>query len=397
MAKASETERGKMVLVPGYKGVYHWVSNTRPKYNGKSDECFYISYKDRDGKKKWLKIGWASEGASPKLAEMYRADFIKSIRFGTPPPTIKIGKGTTESETTTVEDFWYQKYTPWKEGQVSGFRNIRGHFVNWIQGHLGHLPLDQVTREHIDTWLNFVRGSKIADQTKKHIELTCREIFEKAMDYEVITASPFRGVKLTKVEEGSNGRVEFFSDEQIGDILEEVKKNINLHIYTLLALFHGLRRKEVINIRWRDLDLERGRLILRATKKREKDVIINLSDPVMQVLNELLRRKPDHRLLPTWNNPDQITSEFKKVIDKLGFNVNATCRKDTLVPHSLRHTFASMLLDDPTVAPKTAKELTRHRTWEQFNRYVHVKEEKKAAAINGLVNRLADKVKGQED
>lgn len=61
-----------------YPGVYQRDSE---RLHGVMDVAFDISYK-RDGKKKWEKIGWKSQGYSALLAKKVRDDRIRTINHG---------------------------------------------------------------------------------------------------------------------------------------------------------------------------------------------------------------------------------------------------------------------------------------------------------------------------
>jgi hypothetical protein len=64
-----------------YTGVYQRVSDSR-EHKGKPDICFDIAFK-LDKKLIWEKIGWLSEGYSPKLASDIRSERLRSILFKT--------------------------------------------------------------------------------------------------------------------------------------------------------------------------------------------------------------------------------------------------------------------------------------------------------------------------
>ena len=58
-------------LIKKYQGVYGYDSTAR-RFESKPDVCYWITFKF-DGRKKWEKVGWKSEGYSPQLAAEIRA------------------------------------------------------------------------------------------------------------------------------------------------------------------------------------------------------------------------------------------------------------------------------------------------------------------------------------
>ena len=63
-----------------FTGVYQRYSTTRT-HAGKPDICFDIAFR-LDGKLIWEKIGWASEGYSPRLAADIRSERMRTMRHG---------------------------------------------------------------------------------------------------------------------------------------------------------------------------------------------------------------------------------------------------------------------------------------------------------------------------
>ena len=68
------------------------------------------------------------------------------------------------------------------------------------------------------------------------------------------------------------GRVRFLSKEERERLLKACKESKNKHLYTivLMALSTGMRYSEIINLKWSDIDLEKGTIILHHTKNNER-------------------------------------------------------------------------------------------------------------------------------
>ncbi len=79
MVQTQKNKQPKRIKVKKYIGVYyreHIRDNDRdkPKYHGRPDRCFDISFKDPNGKIRWEKIGWTSEGYSAEMASQIRGE-----------------------------------------------------------------------------------------------------------------------------------------------------------------------------------------------------------------------------------------------------------------------------------------------------------------------------------
>jgi integrase len=75
--------------------------------------------------------------------------------------------------------------------------------------------------------------------------------------------NPFEGVG--KLSEG-RGRVRFLSEDERAALLAETAKDSQLHLLVVIALSTAARAGELLNLRWRDVDLAGGRVLLRHTK-----------------------------------------------------------------------------------------------------------------------------------
>ena len=77
---SEKSTNGKMIPTK-HVGVYQREGGGK-RYDGKPDTCYYITYKQLDGKKVWEKIGWRSEKMTAALAYDIRADRMQQIRLG---------------------------------------------------------------------------------------------------------------------------------------------------------------------------------------------------------------------------------------------------------------------------------------------------------------------------
>ena len=126
-----------------------------------------------------------------------------------------------------------------------------------------------------------------------------------------------------------------------------------------IALFTGLRRQEIVDLRWEDVDRVRGTVIVRRRKKRTKSsgpVFVSL--PLNPRLQELLRERYDLgnrklrqlsvfyilSLRPTPANPWAISTSFRRRVQQTGLRVRTAYGTRYLRFHDLRHLFALRLL-----------------------------------------------------
>lgn len=192
-----------------------------------------------------------------------------------------------------------------------------------------------------------------------------------------------------------------------------------MHELALLAsLYAGLRRGEVLALTWKNIDLKNDIMKINRSLVRTKDKETGKTITIIQDV----KTKSSRRILPIHPRLKEVFLICKniqeankkladKYYDKRGFvfatgfgnhigprNYNrsfyavlARANLNHTNPHSLRHTFATRLLE-ANVHPKIVQELLGHAQIETtMNIYSHVMNELKAFAIRDMIYRVEPK------
>jgi integrase len=206
--------------------------------------------------------------------------------------------------------------------------------------------------------------------------------------------NPMRKVRKPKEP---RGRVRFLSEDEINANGEEIegertrllnacKKSSNTYLHTIvvLALSTGMRQGEILNLRWPDVDLNTGRIILHETKNGERRVV-PLLGRARELLKELSKvRRLDTDLLFPGRNPEKpvfIRTPWLEAVKDAGI--------DDLKFHDLRHSAASYMLMSGASLGEIA-ELLGHKTLQMVKRYSHLSESHAA----GVVARMNERIFG---
>jgi integrase len=189
--------------------------------------------------------------------------------------------------------------------------------------------------------------------------------------------------KVTKPSE-SRGRVRFLSDEERKCLLNACKESPNphLHIVVVLALSTGMRQAEIMNLKWADVDLQKGRIILHETKNGERRVV-HIKGLALQLLEGLDRkRRIDTPMLFPGREP-------RKPID-LRFpweRALKASRIENFRFHDLRHSAASYLAMNGASLAEIA-EVLGHKTLAMVKRYAHLSETHTAGVVASMNERI---------
>jgi site-specific recombinase XerD len=170
------------------------------------------------------------------------------------------------------------------------------------------------------------------------------------------------------------------SPEEVARILT-VPPHLKTRALLMTIYAAGLRRSEAAHLRVNDIDSARMTITVRQGKG-QKDRLVMLSPVLLQILRQYWRHnKPKQWLFPG-GNPDQPISDndvfavFHNAVRRAGITKKVS-------PHSLRHSFATHLLESGTDL-RTIQILLGHRSLKTTARYLHVSQQHVRATASPL-------------
>lgn len=131
-------------------------------------------------------------------------------------------------------------------------------------------------------------------------------------------------------------------------------KNINHRAIIQIGYAAGMRASEIIKLRWEDIDLKRNIIHIKRGKGK-KDRIVMLSPKIKKELNKLTEIKEGH-VFTTIRKTRYSLRSVEKIIDNAAKKAGI---KKKVSPHTLRHSFATHLLENGTDI-RYIKELLGH-------------------------------------
>jgi integrase len=199
-----------------------------------------------------------------------------------------------------------------------------------------------------------------------------KHLFRLAVEeWACIQMSPAQGVKPPKK---TADRVRFLQPGELMVVLAACPEW--LQAIVLLAVTTGMRRGEILGLRWLDISLELGIILLPQTKNGDGRSV-SLNQTALKALQSLpvgLGSKPTDKLF-TDVTPTQVSQRFIRV-----------CRKAGILDfhfHDLRHTHASWLRQRGTQLDVIAKQLG-HRDLRMTARYAHLADTQVQGAVAAL-------------
>ena len=359
-------------------------------------------------KQQWVSVKGTKKDAEKKLAELLHQ--LDTGMF------MKPGK-------TTLAEYlrrWLVEYVQpnLAPRTAEGYEHIiRRHLVPA----LGNLPLTQLKPEHVQRLYSqkltdgrCAKEGGLSNRTVRYIHVTLHKALQDALRLGLVTRNVAGAVEPPRVYH-QEVRTLGESDLQIFLSTAEPTPYYSL-FYT--ALFTGMRRSELLALRWSDVDLllcqlyvtrsmhqlKTGEIVFRQPKSTRSKRLVALSPSTVRVLADHKTRQEELKLLQglvprsedlvfshddgTPLLPDSITHAWMKMARHAGLH--------GIRLHDARHTHASLMLKQG-VHPKIVQEILGHSSIQvTLDTYSHVAPGLQQAAANRLDELLA-KPEGESD
>ena len=290
-------------------------------------------------------------------------------------------------------DFWYQYFSSPKlrpTTQATYENRIYGHIIPSI----GKIPISKLTQNDLQQFyaklkrtgrkVNVeLKGTGVSDRMVRSCHALCRSSLEKAVEEGLITRNPSIGCKLPPKK---NGEMKVLTQNEIVRLLNQAYDEGYYELF-LLELTTGLRRGEILGLKWRDLNLETGELNIKrqlttkgisVPKTKSSIRTILLPPDMLELIREMKKTAKYDWIFPSPvkegepRNPTAITKRFRIMLER------AHCKHVRF--HDLRHTFATMALENG-MDVKTLSAMIGHVSSETtLNIYSHVTDTMRAQA-----------------
>jgi len=285
-----------------------------------------------------------------------------------------------------------------RDRTIYGYRNVLKRYVS---PRLGHVPLTRLQPSHIEELYASLLGEGLSPRTITQLHRILKKSLKQALRWNYIGRNPLDLVDPPRFEKKE---MTALNSDQLHQLLDGASRT-PYGMPISLAAFTGLRRGELVGLKWPDVDMEsqtisvrrevvfvpgKGHLVTNPKSAKSRRVV-DVSPIVIERLQEHLSAQgiqrqyagvvwkdegwvfagPDGRHL----NPNTLSRGFLRLRKELGL--------PPVVLHSLRHTHASLLLQAKTPM-KVVQERLGHSTIAiTADVYSHVNETlQKQAAID---------------
>jgi len=139
-------------------------------------------------------------------------------------------------------------------------------------------------------------------------------IFNQAIEWEMLEKNPATRIKKNK----ENERDRYITAEEVDLFLDavEAEKNPEMRDFILIALYTGIRKSNVISMRWKDISFKNQTWYLEDTKNGEPQHVV-LSDEVIVILEERLKTTDNEWVFPSNKSASGHIEEPKKAMVRI--------------------------------------------------------------------------------
>jgi integrase len=286
----------------------------------------------------------------------------------------------------TLNDFLTLQYLPYVQSYKRSWKSDVSMINTHIAPALGQLVMCKVSAFEITNFIESMKHKNLAPGTINRALVLLRYAYKLGQRWQEpgVDMSAWLSIKQIKVD----NRIErYLTPEQSASLLLAVKESPNSQLLFIVAflIYTGARKREVLEIKWSDINFEQGSWKI-SKNKSNKIRHVPLSEGALETLaavreNWLKRHggsglEPQHFIFANPNTGKPFSSFFYSW---------DTARTKAGMPqlrvHDLRHSFASFLVNAGRSIYEV-QELLGHADIKTTSRYAHLSRESLKAAVS---------------
>ena len=347
---------------------------------------------------------WHSFKGTKREAQAEAARLITAMKEGSYVETSKLALG----------QYLLDRLTQWETSKQIGHKTAERYrelINNQINPHLGNRQLQKLKAIDIERWHNTLLatgrkdgGGGISARTIGHAHRVLSKSLKEAQRFDLVVKNVASTERPPKVDH--EDEIQIVEERRLKEMLDKLRDRA-IYPKVILSLFAGLRRGELLALRWCHIDLDRKILqvrealeetkahgvLVKTPKSKAGRRDITLPDIVVDALREHRKAQLELRfrlglgksendfLFPTLEgtlpSPRAFSAEWADVAASIGM--------PDITFHALRHTHASALIDAGVDIVTISKRLGHSSPNITLKVYAHLfreKDDKASAAIN---------------
>ena len=303
-------------------------------------------------------------------------------------------------------DEWFEAYAKVKV-RPSSHQTYKGYIENHIKPNIGDIPIEKLTSLQLQKFYRLLltegrvpriesekQPKGLSAKTVRNINQVISSAMDMAVRHKLILSNPTEGCELPKVE---HREMKTLPAERLGAFLREAKESGVYELY-YMDLATGLRRGELLGLKWEDVDLQNGIIHVRRQVARVDGEVkelplktknsyrnISISQDAVAMLEEMEAHRSSDYVFPSSTggpiSPDSVNNMLHRVLKRAGL--------PSIRFHDLRHTFATLALQNGVDIKTVSGMLGHFSAGFTLDTYAHVTTSAQKEAARTMGNVLA--------
>jgi len=242
------------------------------------------------------------------------------------------------------------------------FRFIESKKINYLT----------ITNHDVRGYLKYLDSCNLKNSTISRRISTLRTFYNYLVDENIVENNVFHNVKNPKLEKKLPNYLNYNEMEELLESID-ISTTEGLEKRLLIEMFYstGCRVSEMINVKISDIDFTNK--TIRIMGKGSKERIVYFGDYASKYLDNYLSKVKCDKYLFTNKKGEKLTiNEVEQIVKDIMKHISI---KTHVTPHTLRHTFATHLLNNGADI-KTVQELLGHANLSTTGIYTHVSSDR---------------------
>ena len=298
-------------------------------------------------------------------------------------------------------EVWFENYAKLKV-RPSSHQTYRGYLDHHIKPYIGNIPLNKLTSLDLQKlYKKLLTGGRVdriesthqpkglSPKTVRNINQIISSAMELAKAQKLILTNPTESCALPKVE---HREMKTLTQEQLSAFLREAKVTGVYEMY-YIELATGLRRGELLGLKWKDVDFTNGTIrVQRQVARINGEIVeaplktknsyrtVTIGPDAVEILKEQKEKTDDEYVFPSPNggpiSPDSVNHMLQRVLKRAGL--------PQVRFHDLRHTFATLALQNGVDIKTVSGMLGHFSAGFTLDTYTHVTTPAQREAANTM-------------
>ena len=303
-------------------------------------------------------------------------------------------------------DLWLENYAKLKV-RPSSYQTYQGFIKNHVKPSIGDIPLSKLTTMDLQQLYKKLLESGRVDRVEAKSKpkglsaKTVRNIHQMissacgfAVNQKLLASNPASACALPRIE---RKEMKTIPPDKLTSFFDEAKESGVFELY-YIDLLTGLRRGELLGLKWEDIDLQNGIIHVRQQVARVDGEVkelplktknsyrnISISQDAVAMLTEMEAHRSSDYVFPSSTggpiSPDSVNNMLHRVLKRAGL--------PSIRFHDLRHTFATLALQNGVDIKTVSGILGHFSAGFTLDTYAHVTTSAQKEAARTMGNVLA--------